>query len=42
MADAEELGLLYDVREHRMVFPIKHDGKIVDATGRSLGKRLPK
>jgi len=40
--DAEELGLLYDVREHRVVFPIKHDGKIVDATGRALGKRLPK
>ena len=25
-----------------MVFPIVHDGKVVDATGRSLGKRLPK
>jgi len=24
------------------VFPIKHNGKIVDATGRALGKRLPK
>ena len=40
--DAAELGLLYDVREHRVVFPIVHDGKIVDATGRALGKRLPK
>ena len=40
--DAEKLGLMYDVKEHRMVFPIVHDGKIVDATGRSLGKRLPK
>jgi hypothetical protein len=40
--DAEELGLLYDVREHRVVFPIKHNGKVVDATGRALGKRLPK
>jgi len=40
--DAEELGLLYDVREHRAVFPIKHEGKTVDANGRSLGKRLPK
>ena len=40
--DAEQLGLLYDVKEHRMVFPIVHEGKIVDATGRSLGKRLPK
>lgn len=40
--DAEELGLLYDVKENRMVFPIIHEGRIVDATGRSLGKRLPK
>ena len=40
--DAAELGLLYDVREHRAVFPIMHEGKIVDATGRALGKRLPK
>ena len=40
--DAAELGLLYDVREHRAVFPIMHEGNIVDATGRALGKRLPK
>ena len=40
--DAAELGLLYDVREHRAVFPIMHKDKIVDATGRALGKRLPK
>jgi len=40
--DAAELGLLYDVREHRAVFPIMHEGKIVDAKGRALGKRLPK
>ena len=40
--DEKELGLMYDVKEDRLVFPIKHDGKIVDATGRSLGKRLPK
>ena len=40
--DAAELGLLYDVREHRAVFPIMHEDKIVDATGRALGKRLPK
>jgi len=40
--DAKELGLLYDVREHRAVFPIVYEGKIVDATGRALGKRLPK
>lgn len=40
--DHEELCLLYDVKEHRAVFPVKHDGRIVDATGRALGKRLPK
>jgi len=40
--DIDELGLLYDVKESRVVFPVKHDGKIVDATGRALGNRLPK
>ena len=40
--DAEELGLMYDVKEHRAVFTIVHDKKIVDATGRAIGKRLPK
>ena len=40
--DAQGLGLLYDVREHRVVFPVMHGGVMVDATGRSLGKRLPK
>ena len=40
--DSEKLGLLRDVKENRMVFPIMHEGRIVDATGRSLGKRLPK
>ena len=40
--DPKELGLLYDVKEDRLVFPIKHEGRIVDATGRSLSKRLPK
>ena len=34
--------LLYDVKEERIVFPIRYENKIVDATGRSLGKRLPK
>jgi DNA primase len=33
---------LYDVKEHRVVFPVVHNGVTVDATGRSLGKRLPK
>jgi len=40
--DAQDLGLLYDVKEHRVVFPVIHNGVTVDATGRSLGKRLPK
>lgn len=40
--DDKALGLMYDVKEHRAVFPIKHDGIIVDATGRALGKKLPK
>jgi len=40
--DADQLGVLYDVKEDRIVFPIKDNGKVVDATGRSLRKRLPK
>jgi len=40
--DADDLGLLYDVREHRVVFPVIHNNIMVDATGRSLGKKLPK
>lgn len=41
--DMDELGLLYDVKESRVVFPVIHEGKMVDATGRSLsGYRLPK
>jgi len=38
----QDLGLLYDVKEHRVVFPVVHNGVTVDATGRSLGKRIPK
>ena len=41
--DRDELGLLYDVKESRVVFPVMHEGKMVDATGKSLsGHRLPK
>lgn len=40
--DVNEVGIMYDVKEHRAVFPIVHDNKVVDATGRALGKRLPK
>ena len=40
--DYEELDLLYDVKEDRVVFPVYSQGNLVDATGRSLGNRLPK
>jgi len=40
--DIDECGLMYDVKEDRIVFPIVYDNKIVDATGRALTKRLPK
>ena len=40
--NATDLDLHYDVKEHRVVFPIYKDNIIVDAIGRSLGKRLPK
>lgn len=39
---ARSLGLMYDVREHRVVFPVVHNNIMVDATGRALGKKLPK
>jgi len=38
----DEHGLMYDVKEDRVVFPVVHDGKMVDATGRTLSKRIPK
>ncbi len=34
--------VMYDVKDDRVVFPVVYDGKIVDATGRALGKKLPK
>lgn len=34
--------LMFDVKENRIVFPIVHGGIMVDATGRSIGNRLPK
>ena len=40
--DFKEHGLMYDVKEDRVVFPIYDNGKIVDATGRAVLKRLPK
>ena len=29
---------MYDVKDERVVFPIKHDGRIIDAVGRAVGK----
>ena len=40
--DYKRIPLYYDVKEKRVVFPIKHNGFIVDAIGRSVGFRLPK
>ena len=40
--DYKRIPLYYDVKEKRVVFPVKKDGLIVDAVGRSLGFRLPK
>ena len=40
--DYKRIPLYYDVKENRVVFPIKKDGLIVDAGGRSVGFRLPK
>ena len=37
-----EQDLLYDVKEDRVVFPVVHNNIMVDATGRALGKKLPK
>ena len=34
--------LMYDVKEDRVVFLVKHKDEIVDATGRSLKNKLPK
>ena len=38
----DKLNLHYDIKEKRVVFPVKKDGLIVDAVGRSVGFRLPK
>jgi len=40
--DSDKLNLMYDVKEDRVVFPIKDNGSVVDAAGRSLGRKLPK
>ena len=33
---------LYDVKDERVVFPIKHNGRIIDAIGRAVGIKHPK
>ena len=40
--DINNIEVFYDVKEDRVVFPVIHNDTMVDATGRSLGKRLPK
>jgi hypothetical protein len=40
--DTDKVELFYDVKEDRVVFPVVHGTRMIDATGRSLGKRLPK
>lgn len=40
--DYKHLDLRFDVSERRVVFPIKHDGVLVDAIGRSLIGQDPK
>lgn len=42
--DTVALGLLYDVKDDRVVFPIERDGTalMIDAVGRSLNNRMPK
>lgn len=33
------MGLLYDVKQERVVFPILYKGRIIDAVGRAVGQR---
>ena len=40
--DADAVNLHYDVKEKRVVFPVTHNGTILDAVGRSVTNRLPK
>ena len=40
--DPCELDLYYDVKEDRVVFPVKDGNEIVDAVGRSLKNEIPK
>lgn len=38
--DANHFQLQYDVKENRVVFPVYHKHKIVDATGRAISKQI--
>ena len=40
--NADTFEMWHDVKDNRAVFPIQHDGIIVDAIGRSLKNKLPK
>ena len=40
--DYKRIPLYYDIKEKRVVFPIKNNGLIVDAVGRATTFRLPK
>ena len=40
--EPDDVGVMYDLKDDRVVFPVSHNGILVDATGRALGKRLPK
>ena len=40
--DYNRIPLYYDIKEKRVVFPIKNNGLIVDAVGRATTFRLPK
>ena len=38
----QDVALLYDVKDRRAVFPIYHQGRVVDLVGRALDGKLPK
>ena len=40
--DSQHLDLRFDVRDRRVVFPVVHDGVLMDAIGRSIGGAIPK
>jgi len=40
--DLEYEDLMYDVKDRRTVFPIRHEGRLIDAVGRALDGAVPK